>query len=211
MLRISRMIFAILILVLFSFCGSLKHKKSLNDLRTAYNNESTAAEKYAKFALAAQNQGFDTLSQLFSAVSKSERVHAVNFGRIIDKYGLDTGGPEIGNFEIKSTPDNLKAGIKTETYDMQTTYPLFIRTAEGEKSAEIARLLSWAENCEKKHLQLFRKALLIIGNGTETGIPFVWYICSGCGNIYSQSDLPLKCELCLTKQENFFGYTKRQE
>ncbi|MEI7523313.1 MAG: rubrerythrin family protein [Mariniphaga sp.] len=209
--QIFRMFFIIMVAVLLVFCSSLKAKKSLEDLRTAFNSESTSAEKYAKFGQAAMNEGYDTLAQLFIAVSKSERIHAMNFGKVIEKFGLDCGNPEIGNFEVKSTIENLRAGIRTETFEMQTVYPSFIRTAEREKTAEIARTFTWASNCEKKHLKCFRNAAIIIDRGSEKGIPNVWLVCSICGNIYSSIDLPVKCEYCLTKQENFIGYSRKSE
>ncbi len=192
-------------------CNTSKPKKSIEDLRSAYNSESTFAEKYAKFAQAATNEGYDTLAKLFLAVSKSERIHSTNHGKVIDKLGYDSGTAEIGSFEVKSTIENLKAAIKSEAFDMQSVYPGFIRDAEREKVPEIARSFNWAWNGEKTHLRYYRNASEIIGKGNEKDIPFVWYICSGCGNIYTPANVKEKCELCLTKQENFIGYINKTE
>ncbi len=210
--HIFRLGFLFIFSLIFSYCGSLKSKKkSLEDLRLAYTNKSIAAEKYEKFSQAALNEGYDTLAQLFIAASKSERIHSTNFGKIIELYGQDSATPETGNFEVKSTKENLKSAIKTEMFDMLSVYPGFIRTAEREKSSEIARSFSWVNNCEKRYLLNLRTAASILVKGNETGIPFIWYVCSGCGNIYNKSDVPLKCEFCLTKQDNFIGFSKKTD
>ena len=208
---IIRLITILLIFELFWNCNSSKPKKSLEDIKVAYSNETTASEKYAKYAQAAMNEGFDTLAQLFTAVSKSERIHATNIGKVIEKFGVDGGNNEQGNFSVKSTAENLKEAIKSETFDMQTVYPGFIREAEQEKLPEIARSFTWAWESEKRHLKYFRKANSVIINGKETNLPFVWYVCSLCGGVYNKSDVKDKCEYCLTRQENFIGFVKQTE
>lgn len=211
MSQIIRFILSITILGSILQCSGSKAKKSLEDLRVAFNNESTNAEKYEKYGQAALNQGFDTLAQLFIAVAKSERIHATNHGKVIERFGIDSGIAEIGNFEVKSTAENLKEAVKSEMFDFQTVYQAYIRDAEREKATEIAKTFTWAWNSEKKHLQYFRLASSVISKGHETNLPFVWFICSTCGNMYTITDLKKECEFCLTKQENFIGYTKPSE
>ena len=207
-----RFVTIIMASVLLLNCGSLKpKKKSLDNLRVAFNNESLGAEKYEKYSQAALNEGYDTLAQLFKAISKSERIHATNFGKLIEVFGQESGAPETSNFEVKSTRDNLKSAIKTATFEMFSIYPGFIKTSEKEMYAEIARGFTLANNCEKKYIPYLRKADLIIVKGNQSGIPFTYYVCSGCGNIYSVNDLPLVCDLCLTRQENFIGFLKKTD
>ncbi|MCX6236560.1 MAG: rubrerythrin family protein [Bacteroidia bacterium] len=135
-----RTIFSFILLLIiagiFTNCGTSKPKKSIENLRTAFNNESTASEKYAKFAQAAMAERFDTISQLFDAASKSESIHAFNHGKVLEKYGERIGTAEIGSYEVKTTAENLQAAINSETYEMQTMYPGFIRIAENEKAPE---------------------------------------------------------------------------
>lgn len=211
MTLISRLVFTLTVFIALVQCNNLKPIKSLEDLRAAYNNESTVAEKYEKYALAAKNEGFDTIAQLFIAVAKSERIHAINHSKVIEKFGLESGIGVIGSFDVKSTSENLKEAIKSESFDMQTVYQGYIREAEREKAPEIARSFTWARNSEKKHLLYFSRASSIISKGNETNLPFVWYICSGCGNMYTIADVKDKCEFCLTRQEDFIGYIKLSE
>ena len=208
---IFRLILTLTIGAAFWNCNYSKPKKSLENLRAAYNSESTSSEKYAKYAQAAINEGFDTIAQLFIAVSKSENIHAINQGKVIEKFGEDSGIAQIGNYEVRSTVENLKSALKSESYDMQTVYPRYIKVAEDEKAPEIARAFTWAWEGEKKHFRYFRKVAATGIPGTPVNIPFKWFICPTCGNIYSPEELMEKCDFCLTRQENFFGYTKEAE
>lgn len=189
-------------------CHSSKPKISVDDLKTAFNNESTSSQKYAKFAQKAMEEGYDTIAKLFEATSKSESIHAFNHGKVLEKYTGSAGVAEISSYEIKTTPENLKTAISGETYEMQTMYPGFIRNAENEKAPEAAKSFTLAWEGEKKHLNYYRQAESAIEKGNENGLPFVWYVCPLCGNIYNPTDIKESCDLCLTKQTSFIGYTE---
>jgi rubrerythrin len=202
--------FLLLIIVagVFTFCGIPKPKKSFEDLKTAFNNESTASEKYAKFAQKASAEGYDTIAKLFDAASKSEAIHALNHGKVLEKYGQPIGTAEIGTYDVKTTTENLKSAILSETYEMQTMYPGFIRIAENEKAPDAAKSFTWAWNAEKKHLNYYRQAEEAILKGNETGLSYTWYVCPICGNTFNATDVKGSCDFCLTKQANFIGYTE---
>jgi len=191
----------------FTHCKAPKPKKSVENLRIACSNETTSAEKYSRFAQAALAEGFDTIAQLFEAVSKSENIHATNHRNALEKLGVIAGVPEIGSYEVKTTMENLQSSIEAEKHDMQLVYPGFIREAEKEKAPTAGQSFSWALNTEKKHLNDFRQAALAISNANEKGLPFTWLICPKCGNIYSLINVKETCDLCLTRQEIFLGYT----
>lgn len=211
MKTIFQFILFIIIAEIFAQCSASKPKKSDEDLKTAFNNESTAAEKYTKFSQAAMAEGFDTIAKLFDAASKSESIHAVNHWKVLEKYGANVGMAEIGSYEVKTTTENLQAAIISETYEIQTMYPGFIRNAENEKAPEAAKSFTWALDAEKKHLNYYRQASATILKGNETGLAFTWYVCPICGNTYNTTDVKERCDFCLTKQENFIGYTEKPE
>jgi rubrerythrin len=208
MKTIFRFILLIIIAGVFSYCGTPKPKKSFEDLKTAFNNESTASEKYAKFAQTATSEGYDTIAKLFDAASKSESIHAFNLGKVLEKYGQPIGTAEIGSYEVKTTPENLQTAINGETYEMQTMYPGFIRIAENEKAPDAAKSFTWAWNVEKKHLNYYQQAAAAILKGNETGVSYTWYVCPICGNTFNTNDVKEVCDICLTKQVNFIGDTK---
>ena len=205
---IFRLILLVVVYGVFTQCNSSKPKKSVEDLKTAFNSESTASEKYAKFAQTAMAEGFDTIAKLFEATSKSEKIHAFNHAKVLEKYKSNVANAEIGSYEIKTTPENLQTAINGESYEMQTMYPGFIRNAENERAAEAAKSFTWAWDCEKKHLNYFRQAEVAIVKGNENGLSFEWYVCPNCGNIFNPTDLKEICDFCLTKKLNFAGYTE---
>ena len=205
----SKIYFLILTITLFfPGCNTYRPKKSKEDLRIAFNLESTNTEKYSKYAQAATREGLDTIAQLFEAFSKSESIHAANHGKVLEKFGGDTANPEIGAFEVKSTTENLKAAIKGATFDMQTIYPVYIRDAEQEKIPEIARSFIWAWNGEKKQFVYLSRAQAALNKMSQVNLPYIWLVCPTCGNTFSISDVKAVCDFCLTKQDNFIGYRK---
>ena len=203
-----RFLLLILLAGTLAHCNISKPKKTIEDLRTAFNNESTSSEKYAKFAQKATSEGFDTISKLFEAASKSENIHAVNHGKVLEKYGKNNGPADIGTYEVKTTAENIQDAIKSETYELQTMYPAFIKDAENEKTPEAAQSFTWAWDAEKKHLNYYRMAIASITKENGTGLPYTWYVCPLCGNTYNLNDIKANCDFCLTKQENFIGYAE---
>jgi len=207
MKTIIRLITLIFFVSVFTYCSTSKPKKSIGNLRTAFNNETTTAEKYSRFAQTALAEGLDTIARLFDAVSKSENIHAFNHGKALEKYGLTAGTPEIGSIEVKTTAENLEAAINSETYEMQTMYLGFIRTAEEEKAPEAAKSFTWARSAEIKHLSYYRQAAATLASGNESGLPTAWLVCPVCGNTVNSDNAKPLCDFCLNKQENFIGYT----
>ncbi len=211
MRTIFRFILFSTILGLLNCCNTSKPKKSLDDLRVAFNYESTSAEKYAKFAQAAMKEGYDTICQLFKAVSQSESIQASNFGKAIEKLRGSTVNAEIGSSEVKTTAENLQAAIKTEIYAMHSLYPGFIRDGENDKAPDAAKSFTWAWNAKKGNLKYFRSALAAIDAGNDSSLPFTWLVCPTCGNTCSRQDLKDACDFCLTKKEQFVGYQEKPE
>ena len=118
MKMIIRIILVIVVAGGLAMCHSSKPVKSVENLKTAFNDETTASEKYAKFAQEAMKEGYDTLAKLFEATSKSESIHAFNHGKVFEKYTGKVLNAEIGSYEIKTTPENLQTAIRGETYEL---------------------------------------------------------------------------------------------
>lgn len=208
MKTIFRFILLITVVAVFTHCGMSKPKKSIENLKAAFNSESTASTKYSKFAQVAQTEGFDTIAKLFDAVSKSENIHAFNHGKALEKLGVSAGIAEIGNYEVKTTIENLQTAISGETYEMNGMYSGFVRTAEEEKAPDAGKSFTWAIDAEKKHLVYFRQAATAAALGNETGLTLDWLVCPTCGNTLRATDVKPLCDFCLTKKENFIGYTQ---
>jgi rubrerythrin len=198
----------ILILVLV-FAGSLmkctqeKPLKTIENLKAAYNGESTASAKYAKFAEKANEEGLDTLAKMFQATSKAEAIHADNHKKVLEKLGEKIEAPTLGTFEVKTTKENLEDAIKGESYEIETMYPEFITASETEKAADAKKSFTWAMDTEKKHKEFYQKALDAVNAGSESTLPVSWSVCPVCGNTYDAASVKEACDFCQTTKDKF--------
>ncbi len=183
-----------------------KPVKTVENLKAAFNGESTASAKYAAFAEKAKAEGFDTVAVMFLATSKAEAIHAANHLKVLVKLGVKLDGPQIGTFDVLSTTENLADAIKGETYEIETMYPGFISDAETEKVSDAVKSFSWANDTEKKHQAFYKKTLEALNSGSENGLPLNWMVCPVCGNTYDLASVQDACDFCMTKKEEFIAF-----
>jgi rubrerythrin len=200
-------------LLLFVLAGSLifgcapNPVKTIENLKAAYNGESTASAKYAAFAERAKAEGFDTVAVMFQATSKAEAIHAGNHLKVLEKLGQKISGPQLGSYTVMSTAENLTDAIKGETYELETMYPGFIALAEKEKSKDAVKSFTWALDTEKKHQVFYKTALAAITGGGEKSLPAKWFVCPVCGNTYDAGSVTAKCDFCMTPKGKFLEFS----
>ena len=161
--------------------------KSEEGLKTAFAGESQANRKYLAFSKKAEQEGFPGVARLFHAAAAAETVHAHNHLRVLEG--------------IKSTVENLKEAIEGEFYEFTKMYPEFIKEAkiDGNESAE--RSFNYANEVEKVHHELFKKALELLENGKDLENKSM-YVCSVCGYTH-QGDPPDTCPVCNSPKKVF--------
>jgi rubrerythrin len=196
---------SMLVLALFALLGfgQTTPAKTIENLKAAYNGESTASAKYTKFAEAAGKEGLSNIRNLFLAASRAEAIHAANHKKVLAKLGIAAGDPVIGKFDVKTTADNLADASKGETYEMVTMYPDFIKTAEAEKENGARKSFRWAMDTEKKHNEFYQSALQGLKAGTVKSYPSQWYVCPVCGNTYDSNTMKDLCDFCGTPKPKF--------
>jgi rubrerythrin len=180
-----------------------KPVKTIENLKYAFNGESTASAKYLAFAEKAKSEGFDTVAVMFMATSKSEAIHAENHKKVLEKLGEKVTGPELGKFEVLTTKENLADAIKGETGEIESMYPGFIATAEKEKAPDAIKSCTWALDTEKKHKAFYETALAALNAGSESSLPAKWLVCPVCGNTYDAGNVKPACDFCMTPKEKF--------
>jgi rubrerythrin len=205
MKTVSRLFFFIVGIGLIISCTS-KPVKTIENLKAAYNGESTASAKYAAFAEKAKAEGYDTVAVMFQATSKAEAIHANNHLKVLEKLGEKIEGPQVGAFNVLSTAENLNDAIKGETYEFETMYPEFIATAEKEKSADAVKSFTWAFDTEKKHQAFYLEALAAVNVTGEKNLPANWFVCPVCGNTYDSGSVTTACDFCMTPKEKFISF-----
>lgn len=202
MKKAIKLLLALVIAGLVVGCTS-KPTKTIENLKYAYNGESTAMQKYNDFADKARDEGFDTVAVMFMAISKAEYIHAGNHKKVLEKLGVKAGDPQLMNYEVKSTLENLVAAEAGETGEIESMYPGFIEVAQKEKCADAVKSFTWALDTEKKHRDFFKAAIVEIKTGKEKNLPSPWYVCPVCGNTYNITLVPAACDFCMTPKDKF--------
>ncbi|MBY9019128.1 MAG: rubrerythrin family protein [Candidatus Lokiarchaeota archaeon] len=154
--------------------------KSEEGLKTAFAGESQANRKYLAFAKQAEKDGLPGVAHLFRAAAAAETVHAHNHLRTL-------GG-------IKTTKENIKEAIEGEFHEFTTMYPEFIADAKTESNAAAERTFNYANEVEKIHHELYKRALEAVENGEDLKATDI-YVCSVCGYTH-EGEAPDRCPVC---------------
>ena len=172
--------------------------QTIKNLNAAFQGESNASNRYAKFAEKAEADGFPEVAKLFRATSASEAIHRDNHKKAI----LDLGG-KVETFELEAvvpgtTADNLKAAIKGETYEQTTMYPEFLAVAKKDDARAAMRTLEFAMETEKAHAKLNQAALESLGKPGAVN----YFVCGVCG--MTVPELPAKkCIVCRKSRDEY--------
>ncbi len=157
---------------------------SEKNLKEAFAGESQANRKYLAFAKKAEQEGYRQVAKLFRAAAEAETVHAHNHLR------------ELGG--IKSTKENLNEAINGESYEFQQMYPKMIADAKSETNVKAEKTFTYANEVEKVHAALYRKALESLGKNEEVE----YHICTVCGYT-AEGEAPDECPVCKAKRQAF--------
>lgn len=158
--------------------------KTMNNLAEAFAGESQANRKYLAFAKKAEQDGFPQVAKLFRAAAEAEMVHA-------HAHLREMGG-------IKTTKENLEAAIGGETHEFESMYPGMIEDAKAEGNQGALRSFMFANEVEKIHADLYKKALAALGNNADVE----YYVCQVCGNTV-ENGAPDECPICGAKKQAF--------
>jgi rubrerythrin len=158
--------------------------KTEQNLKDAFAGESQANRKYLAYAKKAEQEGYKQAAKLFRAAAAAETIHAHNHLR------------ELG--VVKSTKENLLDAINGESHEFQHMYPQMIADAKTEGNNGALRSFNYANEVEKVHAALYRKALDSLGKGGDTD----YYVCSVCGYT-AEGSAPDTCPVCGSKKQAF--------
>ena len=156
--------------------------KTDQNLQDAFAGESQANRKYLAFARQAEDEGYAQVARLFRAAAAAETIHAHNHLK--------------GMKGVKSTKENLVAAISGESYEFQKMYPQMITDAKAEGQDYALRSFSLANEVEKVHAALYKKALESLGQNTVAD----YYVCSVCGYT-AEGEAPDDCPVCKAKKK----------
>jgi rubrerythrin len=158
--------------------------KTEQNLKDAFAGESQANRKYLAFAKKAEQEGYLQVARLFRAAAEAETIHAHNHLRTL-------GG-------IKTTKENLEAAITGETFEFQKMYPQMIEDAKAEGQKAALNSFNYANEVEKIHAELYKKALDTLGKNADAD----YYVCQVCGYT-AEGEAPDECPVCKAKKQAF--------
>ena len=168
---------------------------TLENLKAAVSG---ASAKYAAFAKAAKEQGYDQIARLFEATSAAEQIHIGLEAGVIAEIEPGYERPAAPEAEGIATDLNLIAGALGEIYETSDMYPSFIKVAqeEGNKKAEF--VFARAKLAEAVHAELYMDAY----NNIDAPTDEAYYLCPICGYIHKGDDFE-KCPICFTPADKF--------
>jgi rubrerythrin len=132
--------------------AKLEGTKTHEHLKEAFAGESQANRRYLYFAKVADIEGYPEVAGLFKDTADGETGHA--HGHL--DYLKQVGDPATGK-PIVDTAKNLVAAAAGETYEYQTMYPGFAKTAREEGFTDIAESFETLAKAEKSHAGRFEK------------------------------------------------------
>ena len=151
--------------------------KTESNLKAAFAGESQANRKYTAFAKKAEEDGYPGVAKLFRAAAEAEAIHAASELKALGA--------------VKSTAENLQAAIDGETYEFTEMYPGFIKEAGDEAANQAKRAFHLANEAEKVHAELYKKALANLESKEDIN----YFLCAVCGYIH-ENGAPDKCPVC---------------
>nr|WP_321500446.1 rubrerythrin family protein [uncultured Dethiosulfovibrio sp.] len=152
-------------------------EKTMAGLAEAFAGESQANRKYLFYSEVADKEGYTSVAKLFRAAAAAETLHAKMHYRNMGK--------------IKDTEANLKDALAGEIYEYTEMYPAFIADAESEGEKRALTGFTMANEVEKVHAELYKKALEHLADKTSVD----YYLCTVCGHI-EENSAPEKCPVC---------------
>ncbi|MEM5787922.1 MAG: rubrerythrin family protein [Syntrophobacteraceae bacterium] len=159
--------------------------KTQKDLMDAFAGESQANRRYLAFAQRAEDEFLHGIAKLFRAVAEAETIHAI-------KHLRTAGG-------VKTTKENIQEAISGETHEFTEMYPQMLANAKEEKQKSAEMGFHYANEVEKIHAELFKKAL-----ADPDKFPVQdYYICKVCGYTH-EADCPDTCPVCGANQKAFY-------
>lgn len=182
---------ALIALSVFAAFNNAATGTTLQNLNTAYQGESNAANRYREFARQAETENLKQAAKLFRAASASEEIHRKIIERAILKMGGKITTFKLNEVKPASTVENLRSAISGESAESTKMYPGFLVSAKVDQEKSAVRAFNYALEAEIKHAEYFQQALDRIG----AEVPITCYLCKDCGLLLTK--LPTKkCPVC---------------
>jgi rubrerythrin len=174
---------------------------TLDNLKAAIAGETGAHAKYAAFAQAAKEQGYDQIARLFEATAAAELIHIGLEYALVAEMDPDYEKPTVEAPVPGSCDLNLISGANGEIYETSDMYPSFIKKAQEEGNKKAVHVFSRAKLAESVHAERYLDAY----NDIDAPDDDKYYLCPICGYIHKGEDFE-KCPICFRPKDSFTAY-----
>lgn len=165
--------------------GERKNALLKERLEETVQRELMAHLKYLTFADRAERRGMKGLAALFSALARSEYLHARNFYAVLERPA--------------AFGEAVKGYVPAEDFEYQKYYKMMAEYAKEEGAPLAEQAYSAARSAEKMHAELLREASSGDFNNTV-------YVCPICGYAASRQNLSERCPVCGGPERQFVSY-----
>ena len=174
---------------------------TLENLKAAIGGETGASAKYAAFAQAAKEQGYEQIARLFEATSAAEQIHIGLEYDLAKEIDPATEKPEPPAVEEHESDINLISGANGEIYETSDMYPSFIKKAQEEGNNKAVQVFTRAKLAEAYHAERYLDAY----NTIDTPSDATYYLCPICGYIHKGENFE-KCPICFCPKASFRAF-----
>ena len=174
---------------------------TLENLKAAIGGETGASAKYAAFAKAAKEQGYDQIARLFEATSAAEQIHIGLEYALVSEVEPDFEKPTAPDCSGEATDLNLISGACGEIYETSDMYPSFIKKAQEEGNTKAVQVFTRAKLAESVHAERYLAAY----NDLDAADDDKFYLCPICGYIHKGEDFE-KCPICFCPKATFTAF-----
>lgn len=181
--------------------GTCEVGTTLENLKAAINGETGASAKYAAFAKAAKEQGYDQIARLFEATSAAEQIHIGLEYALVTEVEPDYEKPAAPEMESVQTDLNLIMGAQGEIFETSDMYPAYIQKAQEEGNTKAVQVFSRAKLAESVHAERYLAAY----NDIDVPDDDKFYLCPFCGYIHKGEDFE-KCPICFAPKSAFTAF-----
>jgi rubrerythrin len=169
-------------------------------LKAAYVAEMSAYRHYGEYLKKAVDEGYPNIAYLFRSFGVSEKIHADNYKKILESFGLSVEKPTF-DISLGDTKANLRNAAEKELMKITKTYPEFLAQLKDESydQAVINCMYSWKSHRqhEEKIAQIQRYSKFFFGSVARKieGMKLDFHVCGICGSTLDEPP-EIPCVIC---------------
>lgn len=186
-----------------------KNELIIEDLSLYSTSACRLHHRYECYADRASADGNHTAAGLFSALARSERIHANACARAASLLKGECRQATDDNFEITDTRGNLHRSLDDE----RSRFALWQGSAVGRAidagNYYTARILIWIDGTNRRHIELLEHCIQLAERNENCG-GCEYNVCPVCGNVYEAGSCDAYCPLCRTHHSEFESFGRLQ-